>query len=152
MDWVWLSLQDSSFAQYVRNSVWLYPTANILHVLMVMTFFSLVAAMDLSLLRALGSAPAKVVIARLRPWAFVALIAIAATGSVLLAPEAVPLAGNLAFQVKLAAITLALANVGLNEWAVRNMPDSAGLVRFSAAASLVIWLFVAAMGRSIAYV
>lgn len=148
MDWVWIALQDSAFAQFVRNSVWLYPLANILHVLMVMGFFALVAAMDLSVLRKLGPAPAKDVIARLRPWAFAALAVIAATGIVLLAPEAVPIAGNPAFQLKFAAIALALLNVGLNSWALAKGSDG----RATAAASLALWLTVAAMGRSIAYV
>ncbi|WP_373502464.1 hypothetical protein [Aestuariivirga sp.] len=151
MDWVWLALQESSFAQFVRNSVWFYPAANILHLLMVMVFFSLVAAMDLALLRVLGDEKPRALIARLRPFAIAAFLAIAATGNVLLAPEAVPIAGNAAFQLKLAAIALALANVGLNAWMVRTRGDRSGLVRVTAGASLVLWLSVAAMGRSIAY-
>jgi hypothetical protein len=152
MDWLWIALQDSSFAQFVRNSVWLYPAANILHVLGIMGFFALVAAMDLSILRKLGAASAKDVITRLRPWAIAALVVIAATGIVLLAPEAVPIAGNPAFQLKFTAIALALLNIGLNEWAIRRSGESAALARFTAGASLALWLFVAAMGRSIAYV
>jgi hypothetical protein len=147
MDWLFLALQESAFAHFVRNSVWLYPAANILHVLGVMGFFALVAAMDLSILRLLGPTPAKDIIARLRPFAIAGLILLAATGIVLLAPEAAPIAGNPAFQLKFAAIALALLNVILNTRAQANGRNG----RMTAAASLALWLFVAAMGRSIAY-
>lgn len=149
MDWLWLALQESGFGDLVRQSPLLYPAANILHVLGVMGFFALVAAMDLALVGALGATPARQLIARLRPFAVALLVLVAATGLVLFAPEAVAVAGNPAFQAKLVLILLALANVIANEWALRR---SAGLARLTAGLSLLAWLAVAALGRLIAYV
>ncbi len=151
MDAFWLTLQESGYGSFVRNSVVLYPSANVLHVLGVMSFFGLVATMDLTLL-GLGERPAKQVIGRLRPFAVALLLLIVATGSVLFVAEAVAIAANPVFQLKIILLGLALANVIVNEWALRTRGDGASLVRLSAGASLLAWLGVAALGRLIAYV
>jgi len=149
MEQLWAALEGSGFGAYVRNSVYLYPAANILHVLAVMSIFALVAIMDLSLLRALPGTSPKEVIARLRPWAMACLVLIAATCVVLFAPEATAIARNPAFQLKLAAIALALANVAANSWAMQRARLT--LAAATAGLSLLFWLTVAALGRAIAY-
>ncbi len=146
------ALQDSAYAAYARESVFLYPIANVTHVLAVLVFFAAVAAMDLRLLGVFGGTPARTVVARLRPVAFVALAVIAATGSTLFVTEAVATGRNPAFQLKLLAIALGLVNVGVNEWLLRRRGEGSAMARLSAALSLVLWLTVAACGRSIAYV
>jgi hypothetical protein len=152
MDAIWLALQQSAFAAYARESLWLYPLANILHVTAVIAFFGLVATMDFRLLGVFDGTPARRVIGRLRPLAIILLIVIAAAGLVLFAAEAVALARNPVFQIKVAAIALALGNIGLNEWTLRRGKEDASLARVTAGVSLAAWLFVAAMGRAIAYV
>jgi hypothetical protein len=149
---VWLALQESSFAVYVRDSVFLYPFANITHVVGVIAFFGLVATMDLRLLGVFGGVPAKPIITKLRPIALIVLMIIAASGFILFSAEAVALAGNPAFQIKLTAIVLALGNIAVNEWSLRREGEPAAAVRITAGLSLFAWLFVATMGRSIAYV
>ena len=151
MDALWLTLQESGYGIFVRNSVFFYPAANVLHVLSVISFFGIVATMDLALL-GVGQTPAKQVIRRLRPFAVALLLLIAATGSVLFVAEAVAIAANRVFQLKVALIVLALANVIVNEWAVRSRGDGAGLARLTAFISLLGWLGVAVLGRLIAYV
>jgi hypothetical protein len=136
----------------VRNSVVLYPAANVLHVVGVMSFFGLVATMDLALLGTVGQTPVKQVIGRLRPFAVALLLLIAATGSVLFTAEAVAIAANPVFQLKIALLVLALANVVVNEWVLRSRGDGARLARLTALVSLLAWLGVAALGRLIAYV
>jgi hypothetical protein len=152
MDALWLTLQESGYGAFVRNSVFLYPAANVLHVLGVMSFFGLVATMDLALLGAVGRTPAKQVIGRLRPFAVALLLLIATTGSVLFVAEAVAIAANPVFQFKVVLIGLALANVVVNEWVLRTRGDAASLARTTALLSLLAWLGVAALGRLIAYV
>lgn len=152
MEALWLALQESSFAATVRDSVYLYPFANITHVVAVIGFFGLVAVMDLRLLGVVGGTPAKTIIARLRPIALIVLIVIAATGFILFSAEAVALAANPVFQIKLVAIALALINIALNDWSLRRDGETSGLVRATAGLSLFAWLFVATMGRTIAYV
>jgi hypothetical protein len=145
------ALQESGYGALVRQSVFLYPLANVTHVLAVLVFFALVAAMDLRLLGVFKGMPVEVVIARLRPLAIAALAVIVATGVTLFAPEAVAIARNPAFQFKLAAIVLALANVVVNTKVLRRAGEGAALVRATAGISLLLWLAVAACGRLIAY-
>jgi hypothetical protein len=151
MDQLWLTLQESGYGIFIRNSVFFYPAANILHVLGVMSFFGLVATMDLALL-GVGERPARQVIARLRPYAVALLVLIAATGSVLFVAEAVAIAANPVFQLKVVLILLALANVAGNELVLRSRGDGSRLTRLTAVVSLAAWLGVATLGRLIAYV
>ncbi|MCA3572295.1 MAG: hypothetical protein IOC86_00140 [Aestuariivirga sp.] len=149
MDWLWLALQESWLGGLVRRSALLYPAANILHVLGVMGFFALVAVMDLALLGALKPVAPRQLVARLRPMALGLFLLVAATGLVLLAPEAAAIAGNPAFLAKGALLLLALANVIANTLALRRSEAAA---RLTAGLSLLLWLGVAALGRLIAYV
>jgi hypothetical protein len=149
-----VAVEASGIAQTMRRSVWLYPLANVLHVLAAMAFFAAVAAMDVKVLRSTSTIEARAFIARLRPVAIVMLGLQIVTGVMLFLPEATHVAANPIFQLKLAVILMALLNVALLEFAVRRSlpsgaPRSAGLV--AAGASLVLWLGVAALGRLIAY-
>ena len=63
-------------------------------------------------------------IGRLRPFAAALLLLIAATGSVLFVAEAVAIAANPVFRLKVILILLALANVIVNEWALRRRGDA----------------------------
>jgi len=151
MEPVWQALQESGFGGHVRNSVWLYPLANVLHVLAVMGFFALVAMMDARLIAGSDAAAARGTVRRLRPWALALFLLIAATGVVLLTPEAVPIAANPAFQLKALALLLALVNVAVNMLLLRRPGAVTMAARVTAGLSLILWLGVAALGRSIAY-
>jgi hypothetical protein len=145
------AVQDSGFGALVRQSVFLYPLANVTHVLAVLVFFATVATMDFRLLGIFKGLPAAALIARLRPLAVVALVVIAVTGLTLFVPEAATIARNPAFQFKLAAIAFALANVALNTRALRRHGEASAVTRLTAGLSLALWLTVAAAGRMIAY-
>lgn len=148
-------LEASSLAATLRRSIWLYPAANVVHVLSLMGFFATVAAMDMRLLRSRRTADARVATARLRPVAAVFLVVMAASGLALFLPEATHIGHNRFFLFKLLAILAALANVALFEVALRSPRRGEAppaLLRTSAIASLVLWLLVAALGRLIAYV
>ncbi|MFD2184339.1 DUF6644 family protein [Rhodoplanes azumiensis] len=149
---LWAALEQSGLAAQVRESTILYPAANVLHVLAVLVFFALVAAMDLRILRVLRGPPPADVIARLRPAATGALTVIVATGVLLLLPEATRIVRNPAFLAKLAVIGLAVVNLVANDLALRRGADRSVAVQATAGVSLVSWLVVAALGRLIAYV
>ncbi len=148
------AVEASVLAQTIRRSVWLYPLANVLHVLGVMGFFAVVAAMDVKAVRGRQTADVRAFIIRMRPLAIALLVAQIVTGVMLFLPEASHIAHNIAFQVKLAAILLALLNVVAFETAFRRtslLAAPTAIVKFAAVASLVLWLAVAALGRLIAY-
>jgi hypothetical protein len=147
-------LEASALAQTLRRSVWLYPVANVSHVLGLMAFFAAVAAMDVKALRSSNPADLRGFIGRLRPVAILLLAVLVTTGLLLFLPEATHIAHNTVFQTKLAVIGLALLNVIALQKALRGAAPAApipGSVRLTALASLVLWLAVAALGRLIAY-
>lgn len=154
-----LALQQSDFAALVRASPWLYPLANVVHVLALLLFFAAVAAMDARLLGAFRAVPVAAVLRPCQRLAAAALAVQAASGVMLLAPEAKDLGNNPAFLSKLLLIGIALTNAALLRavWGRRLHRLAAALpaplgARACAAVSLAAWLGVAALGRIIAYV
>ena len=144
-------LQASAFAETMRSAVYLYPLANLLHVLGAMCFFAAVAAMDVKLLSAVPRAEVRAFIAKVRPAAILGFLVQAVTGAMLLAPEATHIGHNPAFRIKVASILLGLVNVAIVEIALRRRPNNPRAGRISAVVSLLAWLGAAAGGRLIAY-
>jgi hypothetical protein len=145
------ALQASALADAMRNSVFLYPLANVLHILGALTFFAAVAAMDVRVLSRSPLAGTRAFIRRVRPVAVAGLAAQLVTGVMLLAPEATHIGHNPAFQVKVAAILLGLLNVVILEISIRGAEIVTSAARASAVASLGFWLATATAGRLIAY-
>jgi hypothetical protein len=143
MESLWLSLQQSSFAMSVRSSEFIYPAANVLHVLGVIGLYGFVAAMDFQILADSGS---NTLVRRLRPYAIAALAVVALAGFTLFAADAVAVAANPVFQLKLLAILLAVLNFFIHISA-----KQPGVLRATAIVSLIAWLVVAGLGRYIAY-
>jgi hypothetical protein len=147
------ALEASNFAATIRRSVYLYPAANVIHVLSAMTFFAVVAAMDFRVLTRRAIDDIRPFINRLRPFAAVAFLVQLLTGVMLLAPEATHLGHNPVFATKVFLILIGLANVGFLE-AVLWRPETPKLpsvARVFATASVALWLGVAAAGRMIVY-
>lgn len=145
------ALQASALADAMRNSTFLYPLANVLHVLGALTFFAAVAAMDVRVLTHAQPGGTRAFIGRVRPVAIAGLAVQLVTGLMLLAPEATHIGHNPAFQVKAVAILLGLLNVLVLEIVIRRADIVTAAARASAVASLGLWLATAAAGRLIAY-
>jgi hypothetical protein len=146
------AIQNSAFAALVRNSTFIYPIANIVHVVGLVGFFGLVATMDLRLLRVFKGMPAAELIAKLRPYTFALLLLVIVAGIILYVADAIAISQNPAFRLKLLAIILAFINIGVNAWSLRTHGEASWLVALTAGFSLFVWLLVATLGRSIAYV
>lgn len=151
----WLvALEHSAFGAYVRDAIWLYPAANVAHVLAIVLFFGLVAAMDLRLLGVGRAFPAGVVVAAIRPFAIAAFVVVFASGMVLFTAEATALVVNPVFQLKAALIGLGLLNVAALEglWRRRDLTFAVPrLAQLAAGFSLLLWFVVIGLGRFIAY-
>lgn len=147
------ALEASGIGRGIRSSVWLYPAANVVHVLGVTGFISAVVVMDLSLAGWIGG-PDRARLARAAQRFALALFAIvAASGFVLFAAEASHVALNLVFQIKMGLIALALLNalvLGRAEFARAEAGEAVG-PGASVALSLVLWFVAVAAGRYIAY-
>lgn len=155
---IFVALEQSGFAAAIRQWRWLYPIANVGHILSLVAFAGAIAVMDLRLLGAFAAtAPARV-LARARLVAFAAFCGLAVTGFMLFSAEAGHVVVNPVFRLKVLLVAAALLNALIYEIgarrAVAKLPPGVPLpraARASAALSLVIWIAVAACGRSIAY-
>lgn len=151
-------LEASALADAVRTRPWLYPAANLIHVLGVALLVGAICALDLRLLGAFRRAVSAAGAATL-------LVPVAAAGAVLSVPsgvalfvvEASPLTAHPLMQAKIGLLVLGLGNAVLFHrlWKQRLPAWDDGIpaaARIQAVASLAIWIGALACGRLIAYV
>lgn len=155
---IFQALEASSFAAAIRQSVWIYPVANVGHIVALACFAGAVAVMDLRLVGALAATSPAKVIGRARRVAIAALCGLAATGFLLFSAEASHVILNPVFLIKMTLVGAGLVNVAIYEFGARRvvepLPPGAAMpprARIAGFASLGIWLVVAACGRTIAY-
>jgi hypothetical protein len=153
-----IALEGSGLGAAIRQSAWVYPAANVLHVVGLTLFASSVAVMDLRILGAFAATTPANVVRPARYASIAALLLMALSGSLLFTAEAGHIALNPVFQVKASLIALGIGNALLAGPALaRSLADTPAYVplpsrvRTVAAASIAIWLLVAACGRFIAY-
>jgi len=155
---IFVALEQSGFGAAIRQSRWLYPAANIGHIVSLVFFAGAVAVMDIRLLGGLAATNPRQVLARARGVAIAALAGMAVTGFMLFAAEASHLMLNPVFQLKAALVAAGLLNVAIYEFwarrAVEGLAPGAAMpprAKLAGLLSLGIWVAVAACGRSIAY-
>lgn len=155
----WLvALETSGIGAAIRQSTWIYPAANIGHVVAVMAFAGAITVLDLVLMGAIRGDGRLGIALAARRWAITFLLAIVATGAVLFTAEASHVALNRVFQIKLLLIGLGILNAlllgsrGITALALAaDASPPPASARSAAYASLAVWLAVAALGRYIAY-
>jgi hypothetical protein len=152
------ALEGSSAGAAIRQSIWIYPAANVSHVMTLVVFAGAVAVMDLRLLGAFAATRPIDVVRPARRAAIIALVLMAASGLVLFTAEASHIAMNWVFQAKVALIALAIANAlilgRIPGKALEDMQPYDSFpprVRAAATLSLALWTTVAGLGRFIAY-
>ncbi len=155
---IFVAIEQSAYAAAIRQSLWLYPLANVGHIVSLFCFAGAIAVMDLRMAGALAATSPGHVLHIARRAAVAAFIGLAVTGSMLFAAEASHVVLNPVFQIKLGLIALGLANVAYFEIFIapkvrklkplKPLPPQA---RRAGILSLIIWLAVAACGRTIAY-
>jgi hypothetical protein len=152
------ALEASGLGQAIRQSSWAYLTANVGHILALVVFAGAIAVMDLRMAGAFAATAPGKLLASARKVAIWAFVGLAFTGAVLFTAEASHVIMNKVFQLKLALIAIGLINVAMFEFftapKVRGLPPLAELpasAKRAGITSIVVWLAVAACGRSIAY-
>jgi hypothetical protein len=155
---IFVALEQSGFAATIRQSPWLYPAANVGHILSLALFAGAIAVVDVRLLGGLSATAPAPLLARARNFAVAALAGMAITGGILFSAEASHLAVNPVFQLKAMLVAAGLVNVAMAEfWATRGLEhipvgaSTPARAKIVGVLSLIIWLAVAACGRSIAY-
>jgi hypothetical protein len=156
----WLEvLERSAVGAAMRDSLWLYPAVETVHLLGLATLVGCAAAFDLRLLGVSRHLPARAVARHLLTCARVGFAVAAVSGALLFSSDATALAENPAFRWKLALISVA----GLNALRFHLGPFRVGgdwdhdrpaplAAKIAAAVSLTVWAGVVTAGRLIAYV
>ncbi len=146
------ALEQSGLGAAARGSAWLYPLANLCHVLGATLLVGAIATFDIDVLR--GARKTGAIARAVTPVAAFGLALQAASGIVLLAADAMPVVVNPVFQFKMAMFAVGLANIAAFRWRFGGRLYSETPLdgaRAFAGLSLASWLLVLLAGRFIAY-
>lgn len=155
---IFAALEASGFGAAIRQSRWLYMTANVGHIVSLMIFAGAVAVMDMRMAGALAATSPAYVLKASRRIALIGFAGLVISGAFLFTAEASHVIVNRVFQLKLGLIALGLLNIALFEVLiapkVKDLPPLMPLptgARTTAVASISVWIAVAVCGRLIAY-
>ena len=154
LDW----LEASSLADHIRQSLWLYPALEIVHITGITVLVGAAFMFDLRLLGFARSLPVSGLACHLLPWSRRGLWLILPSGILLFSTNARALGADPTFWLKMSLLLAAGINViifhRLIYRSASELPQS-GEVRFpakiSALVSVVIWIAIIACGRLLAY-
>jgi hypothetical protein len=146
----------------MRESLWLYPAVEIVHIVGIGLLFGSIAILDLRLLGFSRIISAKRLARHVLPWTAAAFLLIVPSGFMMFTAHASDFISSPVFAVKMCLILAAGVNAalfytivfpGVGVWDSEEMrklgpPPSA---RACAAVSLLIWISVIACGRLLAY-
>jgi hypothetical protein len=150
-------LDSTHLAVSIRQSPWLFPAIEIVHIV---GFIFLVGSAFLFDVRLLGIArklSVKDVANYVLPWSRRSLLVVLPTGFLLFISQAKALSTNGVFGLKLILILFAFTNAGIfhrftfrsvSNWPTSETPTAA---KAAAIISLVLWMSVITCGRLIAY-
>jgi len=153
---VWL--HDTAFATQVRESLWIYPAFEIVHLMGIALLVGSIAMADLRLLGLSRQLPVTLTAKHLLPWTWVGFVLVAVSGVSLFSGFATDYYVNNAFRIKLLLIALAGVNAAVFHlrvyrnvaaWDQQTMPPF--VARAFAVLSMVLWFATIAAGRLIAY-
>ncbi|WP_342643045.1 hypothetical protein [Rhodoligotrophos ferricapiens] len=151
-----VTLEASGFAHALRDSIWLYPAANLGHILGLVLLAGTIIVLDLRIL-GLGRAIDAAALSRfVTPLAAAGFVIQLISGGLMFTADARAIAGNYVFWIKMGLLALVLANAILFRWLwnpqLGQWDRTASPVgRAQAAISIALWLGVALAGRLIAY-
>jgi hypothetical protein len=155
----WEGVAATSLAVNIRESIWVYPFLETVHVLGLALLFGAIAVFDLRVLGLNKELSISRLWHHVKPWVWIGFIAAFASGVLLFIGGAVDFAVNPAMQAKLFLLLLAGINATTFEKRLRKSvtawdqgvaaPPNA---RVSAGLSLALWLLIMIAGRFIAYV
>jgi hypothetical protein len=152
------ALEQGGVGEAMRNSMWLYPAVETVHIVGFIILVGAVVMFDLRVLGLSRQVPVRMLAAHLLPWGATALVLIVPAGLLMFAADASTLVGNRAFVLKMALLMLAGTNAAaFHLGTFRSVKDwDRGVraplpARLHAGVSLVLWLAIVSCGRMIAY-
>jgi len=152
-------LESTHTAAEIRESTWLFPTIETIHVLAILIVVGSISMFDFRLLGFTGrDRTVREIYNEVMPWTRSGFGIAAIAGFLLFSSNATKYYHNFPFRMKMLVLLLAGINTAVFEfWTFRNvaswdrdsrLPRAA---RFAGACSLVLWIFVVAFGRWIGF-
>ena len=148
-DW----LEMTTIGRIIRESLWLFPAIEAVHLLGLAVIGGSILVVDMRLLGAgITRLSTSQVLANARPWFLGALATMLATGIPLFLSEAIKCYYNTSFWVKMVALVVGIAfTFGVRNRVASRDDAPAWLAKMVGAASLAVWFTVAAAGRWIGF-
>lgn len=151
-------IEGTALAVAMRQSLWLYPIVEIVHLAGIALLFGSIAILDLRLLGLSRDVPVRRLAAHVLPWTAASFLLIVPSGLAMFAAHASDFIASPVFALKIglifaAGINAAVFHAGamrsVSDWDAHRPPPRAA--RGAAALSLLFWLAVIACGRLLAY-
>jgi hypothetical protein len=151
-------LQDLSLPTQIRESDWMFPTIETVHVFALVLVVGTIMTVDLRLLGVANKErPFSQVASEMLPWTWVAFSIAALAGMLMFSSKALTYYGNIPFRLKMVCLLLAGINMVLFHWlGTRHLeawdhgrPPLAA--KFAGGASLLLWTTIVAAGRWIGF-
>jgi hypothetical protein len=153
-------LEKTPVGAAVRNSLWLFPVIETVHIFGIILLVGGTSILDLRLMGlTFRDESVSKLARRFLPWAWAGFIIQVVTGSLLFSSEATKMVDNLGFQIKMLLIAVAginafvfhaLAYQSVGKW--ENDPVAPLSARVAGLVSILLWFGIVAAGRWIAYV
>jgi hypothetical protein len=153
-------LEQTAVGAAIRESLWLFPAIETVHLLGMAALVGTVGVLDLRLLGWLKRRePVSELASRLLPWAWAGFALQVITGGLLFSSEAVKVYSNPAFRLKMLLIFLTGVHALVFHWIVNrdvaSWDASAVLpvkAKVSGLVSILLWVGIVAAGRFIGFV
>jgi hypothetical protein len=152
------AIEMSALGVAMRQSLWLYPIVEIVHLTGIALLVGSIAMLDLRLLGLSRSVPVRRLASHILPWTAASFLLIVPSGLAMFVAHAGDFIASPVFVLEICLILAAGTNAavfhagvfrGAAEWDVNRPPPTAA--RVSAALSLLLWVSVVACGRLLAY-
>jgi hypothetical protein len=152
------AIEAMPLAAAMRQSLWLYPVIEIIHILGFVTLVGSVAMLDLRILGLSKTIPVSALARHILPWTLGAALFVVPSGLLMFVAHAGDFISNTAFITKLSLLSFAACNAlwfhvgpyqGVKDWQTGTAAPLAA--KASAALSLLLWVAIICCGRLLAY-
>jgi hypothetical protein len=151
-------LQNLKFPTEIRESDWLFPTIETVHVFALVLVVGSIMTVDLRLLGfAHRERPFSELAGEMLPWTWVAFLVAASAGLLMFSSKALIYYGNIPFRLKMCCLLLAGINMMVfHRLGTRHLPawdrhEPPRLAKFAGGTSLLLWAGIVAAGRWIGF-
>ncbi len=149
-------LENTSLAILIRQSLWLYPALEVIHIIGIVLLVGAAFMFDFRLLGYSKNLPVTGLSQHLLPWSKKGLLLIVPSGIMLFMTNAVVLGENFTFWLKMGLLVLAALNVLVfHRYIFKSDQNFSEILtqraKLTAVFSIILWISIIACGRWLAY-